>query len=168
MTDTNGDRHRDISPLFIILGVVVTVIVFMTLFVKVVSSQQSAADQKAKTANAKAALLQTSVDNLRQRILDDATAATQDRRFFELVRELLIAPTESQRDALLNRLKGFKFVEPTPQQSATTHKTSKPRVTSTTRAPPASTTTTTSTTQPRSVPPTTCVIVPVLNRQICH
>lgn len=158
-------RHRDIFPWLFIVGAIALVVIIMFLFVSIVQGEQQTADQKTKAADARANVLQQSVDALRRHLDEALKAANQDRGFFELVRQLLIAQDAAQRKALLDSLKNFKFS--TQPSTSTTHTTSKPRATPTTRAPPSSTTTT-STTRPTSPPPTTCVIVPVLNRQVCH
>lgn len=156
----SDDREKsDIFPWFLIVAIILVVAVFMFLFVSIVHSSQQREEQKTQAEKTRGDLLQQSVDSLRQHLNAQETAATQDRAFFELVRQLLVAQSQDQKKALLNQLRSFTFTEPETTKPAssgrgsTTTTTTKPGSPPTTRAPPPSTTTTT----PPSPTTTVCV-----------
>lgn len=83
----------------------------------------------------------------------------EDRQFFEIVRQLMIAQDAEDRKILLEQLRGFQFAPP-PTTTTTTTTTTKPKVavTTTTRKPSTTSTTATArttTTTTRASPTTT-------------
>lgn len=122
-------------------------------------SQSGRADGEKKRGDT----LQQGIDALRDR-------SEEDRKFFEIVRQLLIAQGAEQKAALLDQLRGFQFTEPTTTTTTTVPKKAQ-KSTTTTTTPNSSPTTaprpspsTTTTTAPPSPPPSRpCVTTPVVN-----
>ena len=145
-------------PWVIVLGVVAMALVLFGLArIAIVASERRDAEKK------RGDLLQKSVDSLRAR-------SEENQKFFEIVKELMVAQSAEDRKALVEQLKGIQFGSVPPPTATTTTTTpsrgpAAPRTTTTTSTttaprPPPSTTTTTA--PPPSPPPSRpCVTTPV-------
>lgn len=140
-----AEASANLMPILIPIGIMVMVIVVFGLgFLAIVNSERLDAQKK------RADTLQQSVDALKDR-------AEEDQKFFEIVRQLMIAQSAEDRQVLLDELRSFKFTA-TPTTSAT------PATRSSTTTPAPSTT---STTRPSSSPPPTVICINNPVRNIC-
>lgn len=153
---------RNKQPIFIFVGCLLAAATFIFLFWLIDNGNKKLEDQRLNAETDRANQLQASLQVLRDR-------SNQDVQFFELVRQLIITRDVAQHQALINRLKTFKFAEqvlPAPPNPPSTIPKSSALSVAPTTAPA-----TTTTTRPRPKPPhksrpppttTTTTIVPVV------
>lgn len=163
----NSEKLRDKIPALLIIGALaMATTIFILGRIAIVASERGDAEKT------RADTLQQSIDALRLR-------TDQNRDFFEIVRELLVAQSEAEKQALLSQLRGFEFKTSDETTTTTTTTTTLPkstskRITTTTTpsssatpAPSSSSPPTTTRSTPSTQPPATSQPPPIPTVTVC-